>query len=87
MTDFIDFDDKDALALLLRSKTAFGRLTDPEVHSVLAFLETIGFARQAAPPAFVDLAPVVTALTPEVQQAAQVAQVLPDLAPIAPPPL
>jgi hypothetical protein len=43
--------EREALALLLRSKTALGRLTDSEVHSVLAFLESIGFVHQAAPTA------------------------------------
>lgn len=42
--------EQEALALLLRSKTALGRLTDPEVHSVLAFLESIGFKHHAPTP-------------------------------------
>lgn len=55
MTNTIDAQDKDALALLLRSKTALGRLNDAEVHSVLDFLESIGFAHRA--PAIDELAP------------------------------
>jgi hypothetical protein len=44
----IDVNDKDALCLLLRSKTPLGRLVDAEVHTVLDFLESIGFGRPAA---------------------------------------
>ncbi len=99
----IDTLEREALVLFLRSKTALGRLNDSEVHSVLTFLEGIGFAHQAAAPA----APVQTAvanaapqdtvqtvglvapapavLTPDMQVAAQLAQVFPiPPAPVAP---
>jgi hypothetical protein len=82
----IDINDKDAFVLMLRSKTAFGRLTDTEVHSVLDYLKNIGFATATAPaPIFAPLDPV-TVLTPEIQQTAQVSQVMPELVPLAPPP-
>lgn len=48
MTDTLE---KDALALLLRDKTALGRLTSPEVHSVLAYLEGLGWTAPGAAPA------------------------------------
>lgn len=40
--------DIEELVMLLRDKTALGRLTDIEVHSVLAYLEGIGFAPPTA---------------------------------------
>lgn len=51
--------EKEALTLLLRSKTALGRLTDAEVHSVLEFLESIGFEHHAPTPDESAPAPVV----------------------------
>ena len=72
--------EKDALALMLRSKTALGRLSDAEVHTVLAFLEGLGWM---APPAATGPAGMNTngqipaPLTPADQMAAQIAQVLP----------
>lgn len=59
MTD-IDVTDKDALTLLLRSKTALGRLVESEVQDVLAFLESIGFVHSSQvvePAPIADLAP------------------------------
>jgi hypothetical protein len=83
MTNIVENIEKEALVLFLRSKTAFGRLTDAEVHSVLAFLESIGFkqtAQDVAPAAPIIAPPPVvpaTILTPDAQVAAQVVQVLP----------
>lgn len=69
----IDTAEKEALALLLRSKTALGRLTDAEVHSVLAYLEGIGFVHQA---------PAAEPVEPEPEEAIEPV----EPAPLAPPP-
>lgn len=53
MTNIVDTTERDALALLLRSKTALGRLVEAEVHSVLDFLESIGFVHQVPQPVVV----------------------------------
>lgn len=95
MTNIVDIAERDAFVLFLRSKTALGRLNDAEVHAVIAFLESIGFAHQAAPaPAPVVVAPAPAVMTPADQVAAQLAQVLPvvptpavDPAPVAAPPV
>jgi hypothetical protein len=77
--------ERGAFVMLLRSKTALGRLNDTEVHSVLDFLENLGFARPAtsmAPPvvAPIEPAPVIVAPAP----AAPVVVAVPP-APIVPP--
>jgi hypothetical protein len=64
----VDVTDRDALSLLLRSKTALGRLVESEVHSVLDFLESIGFMHQAVaapaePAPVIDPAPAADATT------------------------
>jgi hypothetical protein len=92
MTNIIESIEKEALTLLLRSKTALGRLTDAEVHSVLEFLESIGFARPAvgaAPPAVapIEPAPVV----PPVSALSNLESIIEKdvkafFAPLAPPP-
>jgi hypothetical protein len=78
----IDVTDKDALTLLLRSKTALGRLVEAEVHAVLAFLESIGFVHLAAAPVIApEPEPETIALPP--------GEPVPDADPatvIAPPP-
>ena len=58
MTD-IDVTDRAALSLLLRSKTALGRLVDAEVNAVLDFLESIGFTHQAPAAEPEPIAPAV----------------------------
>lgn len=63
--------EREALALLLRSKTALGRLVDSEVYSVLDFMESIGFVHQAPPPD-----PAVAPIEPPA-----------PAAPLAPPPV
>jgi hypothetical protein len=76
--------EREALALLLRSKTALGRLVDSEVHSVLDFLESIGFVHQATPQP--EPAPIAL-IVPEPDPAAVVIPAPPVIvAPIAPPP-
>lgn len=77
----IDLNDKDALALLLRSKTALGRLNDTEVHSVLEFLEGIGFNRA---PVTDEDAPTLGALFAEI--GIPKLPIEPPAAPLAPPP-
>lgn len=80
--------EKEALALLLRSKTALVRLTDAEVHSVLAFLESIGFARPAATadtPPILPVEPVVVEVPPVVESVAVPVTIEPPPTPPAPP--
>lgn len=72
----VDVTDRNALSLLLRSKTALGRLVESEVHSVLDFLESIGFMHQA----------VVTPAEPAPATVAPDAAPIVDPAPIVPPP-
>lgn len=90
MTDIVDVLDRDAFALILRSKTAMGRLVDSEVHSVLDFLESIGFTHHAAQPVAdpvlvpIELAPVPVPEVAPIVIAPPPVEVVP--APIAPPP-
>ena len=42
--------ERESFTLMLRSKTALGRLNDAEVHAVLDFMENIGFVHQAPNP-------------------------------------
>lgn len=58
--------EKEALSLMLRSKTALGRLVDSEVHDVIAFLELIGFKHEdpSAPAAAIPAEPVPVPVAP-----------------------